>query len=313
MRDVVQEILHGVTGQTLILDAHEGRPSSITSVTVYEADNGDDSQAISATTGSGAIEAAPATTLSAAAGWGQADPTALTLTSATGVVRDRPYRLTAASGAWEWVELVALAGTAAKSRVPLLNAYASGAAFESTRMTIGIDSTWVADRQWLSDEECTAARYRVAWVYVVGGVTYRRLTHFDLVRYSANHVVTPLDVEIRFPGWIDRLPIDHRAEQGRRLIDSAWREVRVDLKSDSKLGRWLRDADVVSNLIITRANLAAVELDALTGNATAEQLKAAQGAYRQRYDQLIVEPHTTTNVSPMGAAETPRRDPLFRR
>ena len=41
MRDTIQEIVFGVTGQTLYLDAPEGVPSAVTSVTVVRSD-GDD-------------------------------------------------------------------------------------------------------------------------------------------------------------------------------------------------------------------------------------------------------------------------------
>lgn len=313
MRDVVQELLHGIAGQTLRLDAPEGRPSSVVSCTVYWATSSDESQVLVATTGAPAIETGPDTTLTAAAGQGQADRTTLAVTSATGIVRDRAYLLTSPTGAFEWVEFVGVNGTACTTRVPLINAFAVGSTLKSVRMTQALLDTWVADRGNASPEDRTEPLYRASWVYVVNGVTYRHASQFDLVRYTSRHAVTPLDVDIRFPGWIDRLPIDHRAEQGRRLVDQAWREVRMDLRANGKLGRWVTHADVVSELVITRANHASVELAALAGNATPDQLKAAHVVYQQRFDQLIVEPHTTTNVNGMGGQAAPQRESLFRR
>lgn len=310
MRDVVQEILHGITGQTLILDAPEGRPTSVTSVSVFYADDDDDGPVRPATTGSASVETNPNTTTSANIAIGA---TGITLTSGTGVVATRAYQLADASGAWEWVELASINGTAAVSRVPLINAYTAGATFKSTRMSIAIDATWVADRGNLSSEEAVDPLYRVAWVYVVGGVTYRRLGHFDLVRYSQGHTVTPIDVDVRFPSWLDQLPIDYRSEQGRRMIDQAWRSVRMDLRADGVLGRWVRNADVTSELVICRANLCAIERSALVGGASPEQLKIANDIYRQRYDQIVREPHTTNAVAPMGGTLDPIRSPLWRR
>src|SRR3954470_12769439 len=110
MRDVVQELLHGITGQSLILDVPEGRPSSVTSVTVLYAQDDDDAPARPATTGVASIEANPNTTTTAAAGGDQTDPTAVALTAATGVVLRRPYPLTSAAGDMEWVEIVSLNG-----------------------------------------------------------------------------------------------------------------------------------------------------------------------------------------------------------
>lgn len=314
MRDVVQELLHGITGQTLVMDAPEGRPSSVTSVTVVENNQDDDGTVESATTGSASVESNPSTTLAAAAGVSQADPTALTLTSATGVSLGRSYLLSSAAGHNEWVELVSLNGTSAVVRQPLINDYAiTTSTFQTTRMSISVSSTWIADVLKLSDESCVEPRYRAIWVYVVGGVTYRRQAGFDVVRYSAQHHVTPLDVDLRFPGWLDRLPTDYRKEQGKSVIGQAWRAIKMDLRADGKLGRWVRNSDVVSELVLCRSNLISVELAAMHGSVTAEQLVSAQNIYRQRYDQLVREPHTTLAVTEMGAVRPASREPLFRR
>lgn len=314
MRDVVQEILHGITGQKLFLDVPEGRPSSVTSVAVVESSDDDDGPSAGATSGAASVETDPDTTLAAAAGQSEADPTALALTAATGVLRDRSYLLAAAAGHNEWVEIVSLAGTAAVVRQPLLNDYpTTTSTLKSTRIQVNVDATFVGDESNLSDEDSTEPAYRVIWEYVVDGVTYRRQGAFDLVRYASAHHVTPLDVDANFPGWLDVVPPDYRRDQGRPLIARAWRSVRHDLRADGKLGRWVRNLDVVSELVICRANLVGVELGAMRGAATAEQLAAARDVYTQRYQQLIREPHTALATNPMGGVREARRAPLFRR
>jgi len=313
VRDAVQEILHGITGQRLILDPPEGRPSSITSVSVFERGDDDDANVRPATTGSAAVDTNPnTTTATSAAGASQTDPRAITVTSATGIVLGRPLLLSNASQDSEWVEFVALNGTAGQLRQPLIDDYPIGSTLVTTRVTIALDSTWIVDRQNLSSETSTEPRYRVAWTYVVGGVTYRRQTQFDVVRYTSTHNVMPTDVDNRFPGWLDRLPVDYRREQGRSIIDQAWREVRVDMRGDNKLGRWLRNLDVVSSLVIHMANFMAAQI-AMQYGGNADQLKTAGDAYKRRYDQLVAEPHTDIAVTPMGGQREADRAPLFRR
>lgn len=315
MHDAIQEILHGIPGQRLVFDAPEGRASAV-SVTVVEAGEDDDAPAELALAGAAVVDPAPNTTLAAPAGASQQDPNALLVDDATGIVRGRPYLLTSTAGVRELVEIVAILGADASTRQPLVNDYPAGSTLQTTRLSVALDAAWIANRANLSNEASIEPRYRAIWVYEVDGATYRGRSGFDLVRYSSAHHVTPLHVDTRFPGWIDDLPVDYRREQGRPLIAQAWRAVRMDLRGDGKLGRWLRNSDVVGELVICRANLLAIEDGALRGVKTRDQLVAAQLIYRQRYEQLVREPHTTLATSP-GGAERPvsaaRRAPLFRR
>jgi hypothetical protein len=315
MRDVVQEILHGVASQTLILDAPEGRPSSITSVTVLEHEDDDDAPARPAITGSPSIETNPDTTVAtSAAGASQADPKAITLALGTNVARRRPYILeSGTTGDQEWIEFVYFSGVSGVLRQPLLADYPIGSTLKSTRMSVGIDTTWISDKSNLSSEEEIHARYRVSWLYVVNGATVRRQTQFDVVRYTAVHHVTPPDVDNRFPGWMDRLPVDYRREQGKPLIDQAFRALKMDLRAEGKHARWLRNIDVVTELVICRANHMATELAALRGQLAADVVSTAANIYKQRYEQLIREPHTITGATPMGGERDIDRAPLFRR
>ena len=50
-------------------------------------------------------------------------------------------------------------------------------------------------------------------VVVVAGATQVYDRYFDLVRYPARHGVVPMDLERRFPGWLDGLPTDARKDQ----------------------------------------------------------------------------------------------------
>lgn len=75
---------------------------------------------------------------------------------------------------------------------------------------------------------------------------------------SASGKTTPQDVDEISAGWMDRLPIDHRFDQGARLIDAAFRAVKMDLR-----GVDLSIADVAESEIIDvlTAYMAAAKLD----------------------------------------------------
>jgi len=83
----VQDIVYGVTGQTVYFDAPEGRPSSVTSVEVFLWDVSDDDTA-EAAVGSGSVETNPNTTIDAASGYGQTDARVLNVAATTGATAD---------------------------------------------------------------------------------------------------------------------------------------------------------------------------------------------------------------------------------
>lgn len=282
-----QDIVYGVTGQSLTAHFPEGRPTSITSVTVYAWDVADDETAEVATTGSAALGSAD-TTLSAIGGYGQTDARRVTLTSATGVAAGGRYLITAANGAREWCEVQSVASSVATLRNPLHNVYASGSTFQAASASISIDSTWVADEDNLSDGSGAGDDYRVRWVYVVAGATKVLDTYFSLVRYSGKHDVTPTDIESVMPGWLDALPTDHRENQGRAFIDEAHEVVKLEL-----LGLGLDDADIASadviDSLVRRKTVHLTELARyLSGGVTDEsRVNVARGHYTELMDSTV--------------------------
>src|SRR5574341_1766861 len=127
-----QDILFGVTGQSFFLDVPEGRPSSIVSVGVFEADADDDAAAEAATSGSSSIDSV-STTFDAASGVGQSDPRKCNLTATTGIAIGRTYLATNATGETEVVVDHELAAADyVTSKYPLRNAYAADR--KSTRL-----------------------------------------------------------------------------------------------------------------------------------------------------------------------------------
>lgn len=280
----VQDIAFGVTSQTLYFDAPEGRPSSVTSVSVYPWNYSDDATAESAV-GSPSVETNPSTTVDAASGSGQTDPRQLNVAATTGFAVGRSYLVTSADGLREWFEVREIdSGNYVAAKHPLHNAYASADTVQSTRIQATVDSTWVADSANLLE---VAPAYRVRWVYVVSGVTYVADTYFNLVRYAARHGLTGFDVDALLPGWLDSLPTDYREDQGRKLIDEAYREVRVDMAQVDLTASRVAESELVDDLLRYKV----VELGEwarfLAGAADPARAEMASKRYQSRLDSLV--------------------------
>lgn len=247
----VQEIALDVTGQLVYHDAPEGRPSSVTSCDVYRWDFSDDQPPESAV-GAASVESDPNTTLDAAAGETESDPRLVPLTATTGCAESRSYLIASATGLREWVLIESIAsGVSVTAKHPLHNEYAIGSTFQSTRMQATVDSAWVSDLSNLvgASDVGPNPMFRVRWVYVVSGTTYVADTYFNLVRYAGRHGVTPQDMDSMVPGWLDSLPTDHRNDQGRRLIDDAYREVKLDMHQVDLAASQVAESEVIDELV----------------------------------------------------------------
>jgi hypothetical protein len=325
-----QEILYNVTGQSWFYDCPEGRPDASPTPTLSIVLNmsGDNVATVeSATTGAVALDAVN-TTLSQAVGAGAVS---ISVASATGIAKKRRYLLTdTTTGLFEWFEVVAIVGTTVRGRRPLVNSYASGATLVGCRITIGVDPTWVANQAkisdilattWRTDKENTHewgpgyAGYRLRWSYSVNGSPTVSASYGDLVRYTAKNLVTPPIVDDRFPGWIDRLPVDHLEDQGQRLIDEAYFSVRVDAMADNQTLRRIRNTEILRELVVYRAPVIVAETNVLA-SASAENVAAlaeAKKIYQQRYDQLLREPKFQYDPLGDGSAGGATRLPVWRR
>lgn len=287
MRTVL-DLLFGVAGQSVFLDAPEGRPSSVTSGTVFLADTGD---TIAELALAPAIEANPNTITDAAAGASQANPKRVPLTATTGAAIGRVYLLTNADLQKEWIDVEeVIAADAVIARHPLHDEYPVGSTFQSTRITAAIDDTWAADLANLLEPGDLGGNpmYRVRWVYVVAGVTYVADTYFNLTRYGARHGVTPRNVDDFFPGWIDGLPIDHKVDQGRRIIDEAYREVKLDLHAVAIDDTQIAEAEVLDSLVRYKT-IELTEYQKFLASVSPDESRhlAAERKYTQRRDEFV--------------------------
>jgi hypothetical protein len=321
---ITQEVLYNVTGQSFFYDPPEGRASGTPTCAVYLCTADDTGTAETATSGVASVDSVN-TTFSASAG-----ATSITVALGTGITRGRRYLVTDVDGDREWIECISINGATVGLRQPLKNTYAASSTFQGCRISISVDSTWVATqskitdvldltgRAWRTDQLVDrwvvgAAGYRLRWTYTVNSISCLGVSYADLVRYQAKNLVTALDVDRRFPGWIDRLATDYQEDQGQALIDEAFAAIKLDALGDEQVIRRIRDTQVIRDLTIYRANVLAQEAALFSGGSNAEQVKAARDLYEMRYAQLIREPKIPVDQIGGGSSAQANRLPAWRR
>lgn len=243
----VPDVVYGLSGQTIALRVSQGQATSAT-FAVFEYFAGDDDAA--EFSGSATVDAF-SQALSAASGAGETDPQKLNLTT-TSMVASQRY-LVAEGSRREWIQPIEIATGYARVRFPLQNAYTTAATVKSTTIGAAIDNTWAAALENISETLDPNPGYRVRWDVVVSAVHYVAYSFFDLVRAAISHDVDIADVNDRAPGLIDSLPIEYRGEQGRPLVDSAWRAVQAHMAALGVDTDAFRDDLILDELVILRA------------------------------------------------------------
>jgi len=287
MKNVV-DLAFNVTGQTFFLDVPEGQPTTITSVSVFRLDEGDNATAESATTGSASIDSVD-TIVDADSGKAQPDSRIIYVNDTTGITVGRDYLVTGSGGEKEWVEVVEVtSGTSVTVRAPLANDYVSGNAFQGTRISVSVDSTWVADAHNLSDATPNPS-YRIRWEYVVSGTSHVRYSFADLVRAPGEHTVRPIDIERMVPGYLNALPVLHREDRGRALIDEAYTQVAIDFHEQGIADEQVQNSVILNELVKRKTVVLWAEARAMMGGAL-EPVEVARTSYAARWDQLVRAP-----------------------
>lgn len=324
-----QEIVFALAGQSFIYDVPEGRPDAAPApaVQVFLSTNSDTTGAEVATTGSVTIDAVDTTIATTPA---LAQDQALTVASGASIARNRRYILTGPDGNNELVEIVGINGTAVTLRRPLLNGYAIGSKLQGRRIMIGVDPTWVNNQAkisdilgvtWRTDREPRTdwlagyAGYRLRWTYSIGGVPAMGFSFADLVRYASKNLVNPLDIDSRFPGWIDRLPTDYQHDQGATLVAEAFRALKIDAMGDNQALRRIRNTEIVAELVVARANMLMAENAVLAGGGAEARIAydLSKSVYTELYNRLLREPKFQVDQTSGGESAQARRLPVFRR
>lgn len=255
MANKTQDVLYNVisTTQSIFWDAPEGRPSAVDSITLYPMSTGDDGSAETALNAA-AIETNPNTTFDANSGKGETDETLCAIAATTGVAAGRQYLATNALGETDWIEVQGFtSGASVNAKSPLKNAYANADTFETTRITATFLNAWIQDKSNISDGLDPNPGYRARVEYTAGGVV--RVHHFgvDLVRYSGGTSVTPATMNSFRPKWSYILPTYHQEDDGTRIIESAYDDLRWDLFRAGIPDEMIRNQDSIDRGTMLRA------------------------------------------------------------
>jgi len=303
-------LLYDQTGQAIYFDCPQGRPSAVTSVTVWDEGDDDDASAAQTAVGAPSIEST-SLTFNADSGADETDPKLLNLSAVTGLARGRQYLATATTGETEWIEIARLDSTStnAYGRTALLNNYASGDTLVSTRVSATIDSTWVADDTNLSNPLSPRPRYRAVWVYTVAGIVFRGATFFDLVRYPFAYSVNAADVDRLSRGWLSRLAEEDRVGQGEAVIKEAAYQVKHDLWRRDLAAYAHRNSEVINELIRRKAVFLVAQAAYRHGAIARELVDYEAGNYQAYFEGLVGESKVNQQVTADGAAAviTPAR------
>lgn len=244
------DITFAVTGQTVSYRVPQGRPTSATFEVFHEYADDTSTALFSGT----ATITDPSTTVDASSGASQTDPQKINLTATTGIVTTGTKYLISEGGRSEWVSPIqVVSGDYIRARHPLRNDYTTAATFVSTTITAEIDATFVADQDNLSDPKDPNPSYRVKWSIVMSGDDQVAYSYFDLVRAPVGHSIDIDDINARAPGLVDSLPTEYQIEQGRPLVDAAWRAVQADLAALQLDTDAIRDEQILDELVILRS------------------------------------------------------------
>jgi hypothetical protein len=310
--DVV-DILFGDTGQTLSFIAPEGRPSSVSDFQVWDETEHSDLSTEEDAVGPPTIDTVN-TTFDGASGVSQADPTKCALTATTGIVAGRRYLATTSTGATEWVEVVRInSGDSVYGRTHLMHDYVSTNTFQSTRMWVDLDTSWIEDTENLSDPRNPRPRYRMVWTYTVAGTKYRAATFFNLTRYPLVINVNAQDVDRLSRGWLSRLHPDDVQGAGAATISEAHKQVRLDLWEHELSDSAFRNNEIINELVRWRAVWLVADAAFFQGGVGTDQRELAEKRYFQRFDALVRQSKGRTQTSDEGHAGQREQNPIWRR
>ena len=151
------------TGGDLVFDVVQGRSSSVDADLYRHGTALDESPTVTNDSCDTTINA------SAAAG-----ALSLSVASATGITAGRRYLIDNGENEPEWVDVKSVSGTTVTLHRAVAYAYESGDTFVGTRVTCAVTAAAAANRG--EGNECR-------WTFVVGGVTYKPISRWDVVRH----------------------------------------------------------------------------------------------------------------------------------
>ena len=220
----------------------------------------------------------------------------ITLSSTTGVAVGRRY-LVGDGAHSEWVVVTDVRGSRVVVRRRLGREFSAGAMFRSGRLSIAVDPVWQrAQARHVELGGVGLSACTVRWSYSIDGHITRAIDRADLVFTSRSDVVTPDEIELRYPGWTQTLSDEHRASD---VILEAHDLVRRDAE---RANVDLNNAVETRELVALRARMIALEHEVLYGRVPPTTLDAEEARYRRRaaelWHQLHRAPARTRDVAP---------------
>lgn len=224
---IKDRVQYNVTGQTLTFDCPQGRPSADGTVTLYDGrydpDDTTNNPIVTGTATRTAIDIA----MNGAAGPDESNPrnipvAAADMTSIASAIKvGQLLWLTSASKEKEQIEVAKYGSTSIGALDPLAYTYASGADVESAEVT-----SPAITAAWIQDEDNIGSDYYAVWVYVVGGITYRSRSYFDVVREVVETALREVDIADGFPDFMRVVAARERTgyiRDARRDVDMLFR------------------------------------------------------------------------------------------
>jgi hypothetical protein len=225
----------------------------------------------------------------------------LTLFNTAGVTVGRRY-LVGESSHSEWVVVTKIQGPRVFVRRRLGREFGAGSMFRSGRLSIAVNPVWQrAQAREVESGGIGLSACTLRWSYGVDGRVTHAVDHADLVFTPRAEIITPDQVEHRYPGWTQTLPSDEVASE---LILEAHDLVRRDA---ARANVDLNNAVEMRELVALRARMIAIEQEVNYGRMPPAELEAQQSRYERRAAELWKQLHR----SPLAHEVTPPPNPLL--
>jgi hypothetical protein len=222
----------------------------------------------------------------------------LKLDSSRGIETGRRY-VVGEAPATETVIVTTIQGPRVLLRQPMIHSFTAASPLRGCQVSIGVDPTWqrgLSRQVGLGGVGIDALRAK--WSYMLHGTIRQAVEHVDLVFVSRASVVTPEDVERRYPGWLGNENTTSRAIE---LIAEAHDLVQRDA-ARANIG--LNNMTEARELIELRARITSMEQMILYGRTRKADLDAAELQYRRRATELW------SKLDRASPTETPRVAPI---
>jgi hypothetical protein len=228
----------------------------------------------------------------------------LTLFTTTGVTVGSRYLVGEAPDS-EWVIVTSIEGPRVVVRRRLGREFGAGSRVRSGRLSIAVNPAWQrAQARQVELGGIGLSACTVRWSYAIDERITHAVDHADLVFTRRADIITPDEIEDRYPGWTQMIPIDHVATE---IILEAHDLVRRDA---ARANVDLNNGVETRELVALRARMIAFEQEVIYGRMAAADLDAEQARYDRRAAELWKQLHRRPAIAPEPTRPS-RPDPVL--